>query len=88
MAKKRFAESQIYRILQENENGTPIPVLVKKYGISQATIYNWRVKYGGMNISEIHRINELEEENDRLKRMFADLSLENLILKGKLEKSK
>ena len=88
MAKKRFAESQIYRILQENENGTPIPMLIKKYGISQVTIYNWRVKYGGMNISEIHRINELEEENDRLKRMFADLSLENLILKGKLEKTK
>jgi putative transposase len=88
MAKKRFSESQIYRILQENENGTTIPLLIKKYGISQATIYNWRVKYGGMNISEIHRLNELEEENDRLKRMFADLSLENLLLKGKLEKSK
>jgi len=88
MAKKRFAESQIYRILQENENGTTIPTLIKKYGISQATIYNWRVKYGKLNISEIHRINELEEENNRLKRMFADLSLENLILKGKLEKSK
>jgi putative transposase len=88
MTKKRFAESQIYRILQENENGTLIPALIKKYGISQATIYNWRVKYGGMNISEIHRLNELEEENDRLKRMFADISLENLILKGKLDKSK
>jgi putative transposase len=88
MTKKRFAESQIYRILQENESGVSIPNLIKKYGISQATIYNWKVKYGGMNISEIHRLNELEEENDRLKRMFADLSLENLILKGKLEKSK
>ena len=88
MTKKRFAESQIYRILQENENGTTIPALIKKYGISQATIYNWRVKYGGMNISEIHRLNELEEENDRLKRMFADLSLENLVLKGKLEKER
>lgn len=87
MTKKRFAESQIYRILQENESGVSIPTLIKKYGISQATIYNWKVKYGGMNISEIHRLNELEEENDRLKRMFADLSLENLILKGKLEKS-
>ncbi len=86
MTKKRFAESQIYRILQENESGVPIPALIKKYGVSQATIYNWRIKYGGMNISEIRRINELEEENDRLKRMFADLSLENLILKSKLEK--
>lgn len=88
MTRKRFAESQIYRILQENQAGVPIPALIKKYGISQATIYNWRVKYGDMNISEIHRLNELEEENDRLKRMFADLSLENLILKGKLEKSR
>ena len=87
MTKKRFAEPQIYRILQENESGVPIPVLLKKYGISQATIYNWRNKYGGMNISEIRRINELEEENDRLKRMFADLSLENMLLKGKLEKN-
>jgi len=86
MTRKRFAESQIYRILQENQSGVPIPAIVKKYGISQATIYNWRVKYGSLNISEIHRLNELEEENDRLKRMFADLSLENLILKGKLEK--
>jgi putative transposase len=88
MTKKRFEESQIYRILQENQAGATIPSLIKKYGISQATIYNWRVKYGRMNISEIHRLNELEEENDRLKRMFADLSLENLILKSKLEKAK
>jgi len=88
MTKKRFPESQIYRILQENENGTTISALIKKYEISQATIYNWRAKYGKMNISEIYRINELEEENDRLKRMFADLSLENLILKSKLEKTK
>lgn len=88
MTRKRFAESQIYRILQENQSGVPIPALIKKYGISQATIYNWRVKYGDMNISEIHRLNELEEENDRLKRMFADLSLENLILKSKLERSR
>jgi len=86
MTKKRFAELQIYRILQENKSGASILSLIKKYGISQATIYNWRAKYGGMNISEIHRLNELEEENDRLKRMFADLSIENLILKGKLEK--
>lgn len=85
---KRFAESQIYRILQENEAGIPIASLIKKYGVSQATIYNWKIKYKGMNISEIRRVNELEEENDRLKRMFADISLENLILKSKLEKEK
>ena len=88
MTKKRFAEPQIYRILQENESGVPISNIMKKYGISQATVYNWRIKYGGMNVSEIRRINELEDENDRLKRMFADLSLENLLLKGRLEKER
>ncbi|MEI8113889.1 MAG: transposase [Bacteroidia bacterium] len=88
MTKKRFVESQIYRILQENESGVPISTIIKKYGISQATVYNWRSKYRGMNVSEIRRLNELEDENDRLKRMFADLSLENLLLKGKLEKEK
>lgn len=88
MTNKRFAELQIYRILQENETGVPISALIKKYGVSQATIYNWRIKYDGMNISEIRILNELEEENDRLKRMFADLSLENLVLKGKLEREK
>ena len=88
MVKKRFAESQIYRILQENEAGVPIQDLIKKYGISQATIYNWKIKYGGMNITEMRRINELQEENDRLKRMFADLSLENMTLKSRLEKDK
>lgn len=88
MTKKRFTESQIYRILQENESGVPIPSLIKKYRVSQATIYNWRIKYSDMNISEIRRLNELEEENDRLKRMFADLSLENLVLKRKMEMNK
>jgi putative transposase len=88
MTKKRYSESQIYRILQENESGVPISTIIRKYDISQATIYNWRRKYGGMNISEIRRINELEDENDRLKRMFADLSLEHLLLKGKLEKER
>lgn len=88
MTKKRFAESQIYHILRENEAGVPIQNLIKKYGVSQATIYNWRIKYGDMNISEIRRLNELEEENDRLKRMFADLSLENLTLRAKLEREK
>jgi putative transposase len=88
MTKKRFAESQIYHILRENEAGVPIQNLIKKYGVSQATIYNWRIKYGDMNISEIRRLNELEEENDRLKRMFADLSLENLTLRAKIDKEK
>lgn len=88
MGKKRFTESEILRILKENEAGMSISELIMKYNVSQATIYNWRAKYGSMNISEMHRINELEKENDQLKRMFADLSLENITLKEKLERCK
>lgn len=88
MSKKRFTESEILRILKENEAGMSISELIMKYSVSQATIYNWRAKYGSMNISEMHRINELEKENDQLKRMFADLSLENITLKEKLERCK
>jgi putative transposase len=86
MYKKRFSESQILKILREKENGSPIQMLMKKYGFSQATFYNWRAKYGGANSQEVFRLNELEEENDKLKKMFAELSLENLTLKKMLAK--
>jgi putative transposase len=86
MTKKRFTESEILKILKEKENGVPIQDLISKYGISQATFYNWKSKYGGFNKLELNKLNELEEENDKLKRMFADLSLENLSLKRRLEK--
>jgi putative transposase len=86
MNRKRFSESQILKILREKENGSPIQILIKKYGFSQATFYNWRAKYGGSNNLEFFRMNELEEENDKLKRMFAELSLEYLSLKRLLEK--
>ncbi|AHW60978.1 putative transposase [Draconibacterium orientale] len=86
MVKKRFKKSEIAQILQENRDGKSIQQIIDEYGISQATFYNWRAKYGKSNSDELLMINKLKEENDRLKRMYADLSLENLILKSKLEK--
>jgi putative transposase len=86
MTKKRFKESEIRKILQEYENGTPIHRLVEKYGISQATFYNWKAKYRSQYSMDIQHINKLKEDNERLKRMFADLSLENMALKAQLKK--
>jgi putative transposase len=86
MPQHRYSKLQINSILREYENGLLIPALIKKYGVSQATIYNWVTKYGKMHNSKIQKISELEEENDRLKRMFADLSIENQIIKSRLPK--
>ena len=86
MNKPKFPQSKIKKILREHEVGMPIQDILKKYGISMATFYNWRKKFEGINLSESCRIVELEEENDRLKRMFAELSLENMTLRKKLEK--
>ena len=88
MKKKRFSQTQIYRVLREKESGTTIPVLVKKYGICQSTIYNWSVKYRGMSRLEMDRLYALEKKYDRLKRMYAEFSLEILNIKGKFEKMK
>lgn len=86
MSRKRFNESEIHQILQEYKDGTPIPRIIEKYGISQATFYNWRSKYGNLSTSDIIQFNKLKEDNERLKKMFADLSLENMALKAKLKK--
>jgi putative transposase len=86
MSRKRFNESEIHKILQEYKDGTPIPRIIEKYGISQATFYNWKSKYGNLSTSDMVQLNKLKEDNERLKRMFADLSLENLELKAKLKK--
>ncbi|MCY1723271.1 transposase [Prolixibacteraceae bacterium Z1-6] len=88
MIKKRFNKTEILRILQENRDGKPIQQIIEEYGISQATFYNWRAKYENKISNELLIINKLKEENDRLKHMYADLSLENLLLKSKLEKHK
>lgn len=85
MLKKRYKKTEIQKILKEYEDGKSIPQILKEYGISQATFYNWKAKYGKISAVDIAKLNKLKEENDRLKRMFAELSLENQWLKGKLE---
>jgi putative transposase len=86
MKKSRYSEHQILKILKEAEAGKKTKDICREYGISSATFYNWKAKYGGMESSDIKRLRELEEENRRLKRMFADLSLDHQILKEIVEK--
>ena len=86
MKKSRFTESQIVAILARNERGEKVKDLCRELGVSDATIYNWKAKYGGMSVSELKRIKELEAENARLKKMYADLSLVHDALKDAVEK--
>jgi putative transposase len=86
MKKSRYSETQIVKILKEVETGKLVKDVCREYGISDATYYNWKAKYGGMEASDIKRLKELEEENRRLKQMYADLSLEHTILKDIIEK--
>ena len=86
MKKSRFTESQIVKILKEVEGGRLVKEVCREYGISDATYYNWKAKYGGMEASDIKRLKDLEDENRRLKSMFAELSLEHRILKDIIEK--
>ncbi len=86
MKKIKFSEVQILNILKENEQGIAVAEICRKHGISAATFYNWKNKYGGMQVDELKRLKELEFENARLKRMFADLSLENAAIKDLLSK--
>ena len=86
MRKTRFKETQIVKILKEVEGGRMVKDVCREYGISDATYYNWKSKYGGMEASDIKRLKELEDENRKLKQMFANLSLENVALKDIIEK--
>ncbi|WP_374755517.1 IS3 family transposase [Fibrisoma limi] len=81
MKKTRFTESQIVKILKQQENGIPTKEICREHGISEATFYNWKSKYGGMEASDVKRLKDLEEENARLKKMYADLAMDNQILK-------
>ena len=81
MKKTRFTETQIVSILKQQEAGIPTKEICREHGISEATFYNWKSKYGGMETSDVKRLKELEEENNRLKKMYADLAMDNQILK-------
>jgi len=87
MKKTRFTETQIIKVLKEVEGGRLVKEVCREYGISDATYYNWISKYGGMEASDIKRLKELEDENRRLKQMYADISLEHKILKDIVKKS-
>lgn len=86
MKTTRFTETQIIGILNEAEAGMKVKDLCRKHGISDATYYNWKAKYGGMSASELKRVKDLEAENAKLKRMYADLALENRAMKDLIEK--
>ncbi len=81
MKKKRFTEAQIFNILKEFDAGKNIQDLSREHTVSKATIYNWKAKYGGMEMNELKRVKELEEENRKHKQMYADLALDNKMLK-------
>ena len=86
MKKPRYSETQIFKILKEAEAGSPVPELCRTYGMSNASFYNWRAKYGGMEASDMVRLKELEEENRRLKKMYADSQMDNEILREAMVK--
>ncbi len=86
MKKSRFSEAQIMAVLRQAEGGVPVPELCREHGISTASFYKWRAKYGGMDASIMSQMKALEEENRRLKRMYADLSMQADLLKEALGK--
>jgi putative transposase len=85
MKKSQYSEYKIVKILNEAEAGSTVQEVCRQYGISPSTFYRWKAKYGGMEASDIRRLKELEEENRRLKQMYADLSLDHEVLKDLLD---
>lgn len=86
MKKSRFSDSQILAILKQAEGGSPVPTLCREHGISSATFYKWRARFGGMDASLMARLKELEEENRRLKKMYAEERLKAEIVQEALAK--
>jgi putative transposase len=86
MKKSRFTDSQILAILKQAEGGVPVPELCRQHGMSSALFYKWRSKYGGMDASLMARMKELEHENTRLKKMYADVQLKYEVVRESLEK--
>lgn len=87
MKRKKHSESEMVKAVKELESGVSAEVVAREYGISKATLYQWKSKYSGMDVSQVRRLKELEEENRRLKQMYADLALDNRILKDVIEKN-
>ena len=84
--KKRFTESQIVAAIKKQEGGIAVKEITRELCISDATFYNWKAKYGGMEVNDVTRMRELEKENAELKKMFAEMSLENRAMKNFIEK--
>jgi putative transposase len=87
MKRTRFTEEQIAAILKQGEAGMKTAELCRQNGISEATYYNWKAKYGGLAVSDVQKLKRLEDENSRLKRVVADLTLDNVVLKDLLSKN-
>lgn len=86
MKRSRYSDAHIMGILRSANSGVPVASLYREHGMSSATFYKWRAKYGGMDTSKMNRLKELEAENRRLKRMYADLSIQTEIVKDALQK--
>jgi putative transposase len=86
MRQSKFTETQIVSMLKEADAGRPVNEIWRSYGISSATYYKWKAKYGGLEASDITRLKELEHENSKLKRLYADMALENAARKDLIEK--
>ena len=86
MRKSKFSESQIVGILKDAESGVPVADLLRKHAVSKATFFKWRSKYGGASVSDVKRLRELEAENSKLKRMYAELAIENAAIKDVLNR--
>jgi putative transposase len=87
MKKSRYTEEQIIGILKQHEAGVKTAELCREHGISEATFYNWKAKYGGLDVSEAQRLRQMEDENRRLKQLVADLSLDKEMLKAVIRKN-
>jgi putative transposase len=85
--KKRFTEEQIIQVLKEHASGAKVAEICRKHGVSDATLYKWKAKFGGMEVSDAKKLKALESENAKLKRLVADLSLDKVVLQDLLSKN-